>query len=72
MGNRLLSYAREILFSPFRIAFSSSSSENEKDLKITRSGAVFSSQSRSSTKDFREYTKDEFSKLQLIFLLAIK
>lgn len=41
-----------------------------KNLKITRSGAVFSPQSRSLTKDFREYTKDDFSELQLIYFSA--
>lgn len=42
----------------------------EENLKITRSGAVFSPQSRSLTKDFREYTKDDFSELQLIYFAA--
>lgn len=43
----------------------------KKNLKITWSGAVFSPQSRSLTKDFREYTKDDFSELQLIYFAGL-
>jgi hypothetical protein len=47
------------------------SSARKENLKITRSGAVFSPQSRSLTKDFREYTKDDFSELQLIYFAGL-